>query len=447
MKRLLYVFLFMPLVVMAQNIGINFEQQLTWEQIKEKAKAENKFIFVAAYATWCIPCKQMEAVYKNEQVGKILNDQFISVKVQMDETTNDDDRIKKWYYVAGEFKEQYKPEGFPCYLFFSPEGRLVHKDIGLKAPDKFIGLATEALLDPVGKYENLVCRFKEGNLAYAEMPQLARTAKKKKQNDLAISIAKTYKEKYLDQLPKEDAFLKDNLLFLADFAYDILTSNDRYFQFFYNHGGEADIIMDIKEWDGKTIRKTSKIIVSNIIIKEEIAIKIYKDGKPITRPKPNWKKIYNTICQKYNCDFANNFFPDQQIWFYQAAKDFINYAFYVEKKMKKYPPKPNGTLFGGPFGDSYGLNYVAWQIFENITNKKLLEKALSWIDLGIQLVGSSVPPGYIDTKANLLYKLGRVKEAIELEEKAVILSAKKSKEFKEVVEKMKQGLPTWPVKE
>jgi thiol:disulfide interchange protein len=40
--------------------GINFENNLSWEQVKEKAKAENKYIFVDCYATWCGPCKAMD---------------------------------------------------------------------------------------------------------------------------------------------------------------------------------------------------------------------------------------------------------------------------------------------------------------------------------------------------------------------------------------------------
>ncbi|MBO9572315.1 MAG: hypothetical protein J7497_08925, partial [Chitinophagaceae bacterium] len=39
--------------VHAADSGINFEVRLTWQQIKDKAKAENKFIFVDCYATWC----------------------------------------------------------------------------------------------------------------------------------------------------------------------------------------------------------------------------------------------------------------------------------------------------------------------------------------------------------------------------------------------------------
>jgi thiol:disulfide interchange protein len=40
--------------------GIRFEHGLSWAQVKEKAKAENKYIFMDCYATWCGPCKAMD---------------------------------------------------------------------------------------------------------------------------------------------------------------------------------------------------------------------------------------------------------------------------------------------------------------------------------------------------------------------------------------------------
>ena len=47
--------------------GIKGITGLFWEQIKQKAKQENKYIFIDAYTTWCGPCKMMdEYVYAND---------------------------------------------------------------------------------------------------------------------------------------------------------------------------------------------------------------------------------------------------------------------------------------------------------------------------------------------------------------------------------------------
>ena len=71
--------------------GVNFEHKLSWEQILEKAKNENKYIFVDVYATWCAPCKKMEQlVYTSNEVAQYENKYFVSVKLQIDTTKNDD---------------------------------------------------------------------------------------------------------------------------------------------------------------------------------------------------------------------------------------------------------------------------------------------------------------------------------------------------------------------
>ena len=53
-------------------------------------------------------------------------------------------------------------------------------------------------------------------------------------------------------------------------------------------------------------------------------------------------------------------------------------------------------------------------------------------------------PTQIDTYANLLYKAGRHREALEWEEKAVRLSTGRDKEITDNLGAMKAGQATWP---
>ncbi len=69
--------------VFSEIPGIKFQSGLNWEQVKEKARNENRYIFIDCYATWCGPCKKMDKeVYTSENVGNIFNKNFISIKLQ-----------------------------------------------------------------------------------------------------------------------------------------------------------------------------------------------------------------------------------------------------------------------------------------------------------------------------------------------------------------------------
>jgi thioredoxin-related protein len=439
------LFLLYPFLLYAQSEEALWTKAKGWEEVKTMAKMQNKFIFIDVYATWCGPCKLMDKnVYVNDTVKQVLNKDFISIKVQMDSSVNDDEYIKTWYSDAHLIKEKYKPEGLPALLFFSPEGELAHKEIGYVPAIKFIDVAKEALTNPLGRYEQDVSSFNKGLLRFDEMPALARLANRKGQRELALNVAKKYKEKVLDQQSDEMAFSKENLMFIVDFYYDFINTNDRYFKLFYERPNYVDSIIKNPMYNN-----VSNFIAKNIIIKEEINNKIYSNGKAMSKPKPDWKAIQASISGKYSKINIDELFPDQQIRFYQIAGDWKTHVKYVEMKMEKYPPQKGGKLFGPQLGDASAVNMYAWNVFQNCNDQGALKAALKWSEMSIKL---ETRPGaitnFMDTKANLLYKLGRVKEAIEFEEKVIErnTSGEGKKLFEGNLNKMKEGVPTWVVK-
>jgi thiol-disulfide isomerase/thioredoxin len=71
LTTLALTFLCLSLSGIAQ--GINWTIGLKWLAIQEKAKKENKYIFLDFYATWCGPCKKMEKeVYVNDTVARFF---------------------------------------------------------------------------------------------------------------------------------------------------------------------------------------------------------------------------------------------------------------------------------------------------------------------------------------------------------------------------------------
>ncbi|WP_142687913.1 thioredoxin family protein [Chitinophaga polysaccharea] len=146
MKKLLLLAFLLPLAAMAQDQGIRFEHALSWKEVKAKAKKEGKFIFMDCFTTWCGPCKKMSSqVFTEPTVGEFFREKFVSVKVQMDKTSTDDEAVKSWYADAAAIAKKYGVRAYPTFLYFSPEGKLVHVEEGSMSAISFLDASARAL--------------------------------------------------------------------------------------------------------------------------------------------------------------------------------------------------------------------------------------------------------------------------------------------------------------
>jgi thiol:disulfide interchange protein len=117
----------------AAKKGITFFKG-SWEEAKERAKAEDQPIFVDAYADWCAPCKMMEKrVFTRSSVGDFYNENFVNVKFDMEKGNGPD------------FRENHNVSAYPTLLFFNSEGKVVHRKRGALGPDGLVRLGKQAL--------------------------------------------------------------------------------------------------------------------------------------------------------------------------------------------------------------------------------------------------------------------------------------------------------------
>ncbi|MGO3806262.1 MAG: thioredoxin family protein, partial [Sphingobacterium sp.] len=159
MKKLLFLLLIVPFIGFSQDKGVTFEHGVTWQAVKEKAKTENKFIFVDCFTTWCKPCEYMsKTVFPQDTVGEFFNAHFINLKVQMDQTDHDAPETKSWYTEAQRFADDYQVVAYPTFLIFDPQGELVHRIVGGGEASEFIARAKQGL-DPKTQYVTLVNKY------------------------------------------------------------------------------------------------------------------------------------------------------------------------------------------------------------------------------------------------------------------------------------------------
>lgn len=98
--------------------GIKFET-LSFDEAIQKAKKENKLIFLDAYAAWCGPCKMMDrTTFKDEKVGDVFNKNFINIKIDMEK--GEGPTVAKKYQVRA----------YPTMMLINAEGKVEKRILG-----------------------------------------------------------------------------------------------------------------------------------------------------------------------------------------------------------------------------------------------------------------------------------------------------------------------------
>jgi len=433
--RYLRVFLgvIIPVFVFGQNpdtsgqgAGVRFEQRLSWDSVKQRARIENKYIFVDCYATWCAPCKYMDQrIYTKKEVGDLMNADFISVGVQVDTSKTDDSVVRSWYAQSHSFVREFNIASLPTFLFFSPDGKIVHKDMGSKEVGPFLKVAMDAM-NPEKQYYTLLEQYRSGSKDYKKISYLAYRSLQYKDPKLANELAFDYMDNYLLKLGPDKLFTKDNVDFMATFIQNAEHPTEtRAFRFFYDHA---------KENDSVTTSGLTRDVVKYIAIKENIfpVFDRLKNEKDAAGRDPDWVVLEKKIDRKFGSDCARRSILDARIYWYSYTKKWPLYCEAVVEKVQLFGPY-------GPFDRSWQFNQDAWDMFQHSTDKTQLTIALGWSDSSIRLKPAAQ---YYDTYANLLYKIGKTDEAIEWEEKAIGMDAR-DPAMKKRLDKMKRGEPTW----
>jgi thioredoxin-related protein len=452
MKVLLSIILMTPLfaktqLMLAPNSGVQWEADLSWQQIKEKAKAENKYIFLDCFATWCGPCKQMDkSVYANDSVGNYLNQGFIAVKIQMDQTTKDDEKVKGWYLDAQAIGKECRIVAYPTFVLMSPAGVVVHQETGYKNVSDFIEMAQTALQpgkgydDPYATYDRLVLDYKQGIMHYDSMLYMIKKAQRF-DTALARQLIKAHTD-HLLTLPSNERYTKEAIQFCSQF---IISSKARSFNFFYQDGDQIDRVMNQKGYAASVVDKTIFHEVVIPFMKEQNKNKsitvtgMYVSGgnlKP-DYSEANWKELAKKIKRQFNRQYAHrNVIAARIEWYKRHNNDDALFKYYLIQ-YKQYPPLPAQK--------TDRINVIGWNAFLQVRDRKMLTEITGYIQEEVE----KRPKHYLllDTYANLLYKLGRKEEAIAWEQKALgVADELSAAEYKITLEQMKRGEPTNGVK-
>jgi thiol-disulfide isomerase/thioredoxin len=354
MKHLIVLFFVLSLgSTFAQ--GINFETS-DFQTVLDKAKAENKLIFMDAYTTWCGPCKWMSKnVFTDENVGTYFNERFINAKIDMEKGEGID------------LAKKYEVSAYPTLLFIDGSGELVHMSIGSRPADDFLDLG-HAANDPDRQVMMLKKRFEGGEKSadfLRKYTEALTSAGMKNFDEVA--------QMYMDT--QEDWKSPENVKFIFDYSGPTLDS--KLFQFSLDN--KALFLEAVGE--EKYNQKVS------------YAADVDRGKKGITRSDvENLEKHY---CKYFSAEKAKS----------MAKKSYLNELMYSKDPVEQEKFKAEIQLFlaDKPDLESRFYNSVAWQVYEMTDDQNLLKKAAEWAQISIDGAKNSYNT---DTMAAILFKLG-----------------------------------------
>ena len=93
-------------------------------EVFEKAKREGKPIFLSIGYSSCHWCHVMERqVFENEDIARVMNENFINVKVDREERPDVDDVYMTAYLVYAQAVGSGDSGGWPLSMFLTPDGK------------------------------------------------------------------------------------------------------------------------------------------------------------------------------------------------------------------------------------------------------------------------------------------------------------------------------------
>jgi thioredoxin-related protein len=365
LKSLFSAALMLISISMLSAQGITFEKG-SWAEVVNKAKAENKYIFVDAYAEWCGPCKWMaKNVFTDAKVAELFNTKFVNYKFDMEKGE------------GPEFAKAYAVTAYPTLLFFNPNGELVHKVLGAQPADQLI-MQSEKAMDPSQQIFSMQKKYEAGERNPEFLLKYINSLMQANEDPNEAVQA------YLGSIKKEDWTKEENFNIIASTQYDL---KSEIFKYVISNRAAFEKSAGVENV-GNYIEMVYSYAIGAVSEAHDNA-------------------AYNSL----KADIEKNMGSKAA-----ALVAMLNFSYHLgEKDEFKY-----AQIFFDKYCDNGNqLNQIAWQYFETETDKAKLKAALKWAEKSVSLNKNFYN---LDTKANLLNKLGKKKEAIATAEEAVKLA-------------------------
>ncbi len=427
--------------------GINFEKG-SWQQVLRNARRQQKCIFLQFESNTCDKCNQVaDEAFHNARLAGFFNDNFIAFRANPSSKE------------GGDLAAEYAVSSFPASLFLNKNGEQLYQYNG--STNNFFDYLKYAETALSRKNEKPLTAFEKEyeagnrNLSFME----SYITKRKEINQPVDPLL----DEYVSLLPKDSLSSFNKISFVLKQAPLV---DSKAFDFIHWHENILAKVYRSMNYRQATFINNEIITKSlNKAIKEKnqlLAIDVTK----FTERTWGYDREAGKKAGHYNLLQYYKGIHDTAVYIAGAKKYYGHYymsknldslksagEIAFQKTLSVSPADTIKTLSGfvirrrivrtnDPLEYSNSLNNGAWSLYEFARNEEDLEEALTWAKRALDF---QEMPGYMDTYAHLLYKLGRKKEAISWEQKAIDMITSKSKatirgqQFQRELEKMRNN--------
>lgn len=437
-----------PLVFWAQ--GILFETG-TFAAALDKAKQENKIVFLDVYTTWCGPCKQMAAnLFPTAEAGKLYNKHFVNYKIDAEKGE------------GIEVAAKYKIQGYPTNLFLKPDGSVVYTVMGAGDLNWFLENANVAIAeskDPL-QWADYEAKLNNGKPDKEFLKNyLVKGKRLGKNTDKGLDL---YVEKHVGKKVKDEDlnFLLEHNQTMDNKAYALLDKNKAsvdklkatevpdFFTYYTeslmpgtieklaeekNEAGFKKIVLGYVQENSKTPNMDSWFYANAFYerLGDETKMEVFK--------LLSTNEMMNTSITEFKQEDTAKFGA-----FVLSIKRKLDQDKMPAAQQKEYiesmrAQNPQMTKIAS-INAAMDLNEMAWNVYET-NNKQMYKDAIKWSEKSLVLFGGTdaiTRVSLLDTYAHLLYRQGQKAEAIKEQEQALNLA--KSANNSEVIQKIEASL-------
>lgn len=421
MKKFIIALIICPFLLAAQ--GIRFEKG-SFNEALAKAKAQNKLLFIDAYAVWCGPCKKMDnTVFIEEKVGAYFNDNLIALKVDVEK--GEGPMIKRKYDIIG----------LPGYTFLDGDGNVVYRFSSAMPTDAFLEQVKKAV--EYSKEPNSVGRLAGKYEANKNDEVFVRTYLDKLKEGNSTNYIDVL-ENYLKIQKRIPESGEEMVVLLADHSSEIVFGGNADRIIGANYGSEAwkpFLKKDIREKFQKLKRSMVEKTTDYAIFKRDTTLlemtmkRAVLNGIKVDDAQRKRLYVfyylqtgdgdkYKALVEADNNDYINNL----------KVEDLRNAYLGWQKSCAEGNERSLGTK---PYAvvESEKIKYIVSSYAQFVNTQKEKNNVLRWAKAGYDILPGDAK--MMSLYANILYSFGTNKaDALKIKEQSYDLIMKKGNEAK-----------------